>query len=173
MRVPHPDAVLVEAADRAALPLQAAGVPLPAVLRAAMLFTLASFVGGVVNFCLLGEPLLALVWGVAALGNGPGMWGQQARYGADAARWSTDLAASYRARALAAREAGTATRLAMVLAISAYCAMMVFLNRSGSYLARSEYWPIVASLCGIVAHSYLACAMPRDPDAPSRSAPAA
>ncbi len=173
MRVPHPDAVLVEAADRAALPLQAAGVPLPTVLRVAMLFTLGSYAAGVVNFLLLGEPLLAVVWALATLGVGPGMWAQQARYGADASRWSPDLAASYRAKALASREGGAARRLAMVLAVAVYCTVTVALGRTGGYLVRTEYWPILASLLGLSAHSYLACAMPRDPDATSRSAPAA
>lgn len=173
MRIPHPDAVLVAAADRLSLPFQAAGVPLPSVLRVVLLATLGAFVGGVANFCLLGEPLFALVWSLSALANGPGMWRQQASYASDAARWSPDLAASYRAKALAAREGGAGRRLGMVCAVVLFCAVTVALGRSGGYLTGYEYWPVVAALAGLALHSYLACAMPRDPDATRRAAPAA
>ena len=172
MRIPSPDALLVDAVDALLAAPQRRGVPLPAILGTT---EFAPSVGlGLIALTIsaLVSPMLVACWVAVTLGFGGYAFREALDFARDARSWDEAAAARYRSQALAAREGLTWLRaafLAIALGLASVC---------GAFAA--SLGPLSPVTLCVGAHALAAggmlfvflcyCAMPRDPDLRERSA---
>jgi len=173
MRIPSPDDVLIEAAERAARPFQRRGTPVPA-LRVPLYFLepAGSLMVGAMFLSILASPegrLIGLAFVLMAAVEGVRAGVRRRSLSRDARAWGPDLARRYRAAALSARESARINRLvALLMAVGCLAVATLALRTANPLMVTGGLGFALASL-GRLAVEYAKCVFPEDPDLTDRA----
>ncbi len=165
MKIPSPDALMVDLVDRALAVPQRKGIVLPRILEGFISASIGALVVEVAVSLALGMPFFAGAVACFAVAVGWGFSAQRRLYRAHGSAWGPDMAARYRSLALWHRQAMLPVRAFPLLGFTLFLAYRLpAMDWSQWPLILVAVGPILAFVGFLQLHQYGACAMPRDPD---------